>query len=434
MSPRTLLPLAALALAACSPEIQGGPGIEQPVTSTVTGSTSSTTITTTSSTTTKPDLGPCGSCAPGAVCNPKTGACEAACDVPGGHDPAAIWPMVGGCPTRRGLSTRVGPATAHVKWTSPYYNGVPSGQSSLITVGANGDTYTGDLQALHAIRPNSQILWSVASSVFDPPAVGVDGTLYQPDAFGQKLRALDPQTGAEKWSLTGSWSQNAWPTLAADGTIVLMAPSHVVGVTPAGQIAWEEPDTSGVGVAGGAAISADGHIYHIGVQGLVALSPTGVVGWTRPLQGSVLGTPTVGPDGTIYAPNGEHLHAFRPDGATVFDVTPGGTNLTAVSIGPDGTVYVVGDGVRAVSPTDGSLLWQFGLSTPGAISPPVVVDAEGNLYAALGNMIFSLTPSGTQRWTYDGPAHDGAYCAGLAVAADNTLFAGCTAQVIALGW
>jgi hypothetical protein len=67
---------------------------------------------------TTPDVGagalgdpPCaaGACPSDRVCNPVTNLCEAVCDVAGAVDPAAPWPMFGGCPTNRGVSRFAGP-------------------------------------------------------------------------------------------------------------------------------------------------------------------------------------------------------------------------------------------------------------------------------------------------------------------------------------
>ena len=110
--------------------------------------------------------------------------------------------------------------------------------------------------------------------------------------------------------------------------------------------------------------------------------------------------PALGSDGTVYSIDAfGHLYALTPGGGLKWLVRGAGDK--GVAVGPDQTIYVASeDFIKAYNP-DGTEKWTFVQNPRAFICLGVSVGPDGNIYSvsAEGLGVFSLTPSGTLRWT-----------------------------------
>ncbi|MHB8420366.1 MAG: outer membrane protein assembly factor BamB family protein [Myxococcales bacterium] len=140
-----------------------------------------------------------------------------------------------------------------------------------------------------------------------------DGGLYSVQGL---LAALDPSTGATRWTVT--LPQTALPA----GWLPL--PSDSGNAAPA--------------------IAPDGTVYVGNGDGLRAVDgATGHVKWLFP-SANVSSSPAIGGDGTIFfGVDDGTFYALHPDGTLRFALATGGPISSSPAIGPDGTVVFVSD-------------------------------------------------------------------------------------------
>jgi hypothetical protein len=140
---------------------------------------------------------------------------------------------------------------------------------------------------------------------------------------------------------------------------------EVVPVAPNGRELWRFTMNSQT-MLHRPALGTDGTIYAKSSAGdLVALSPQGELKWLHKIGGSWTPTIDIGPDDTIYTADGwPNIHAINPDGSTkwIYGDVVGQTMISGPNVGPDGNVYGVahapGTGVFSLSP-QGDLRWSF---------------------------------------------------------------------------
>lgn len=110
--------------------------------------------------------------------------------------------------------------------------------------------------------------------------------------------------------------------------------------------------------------------------------------------------PAIAPDGTVYCVDVfDHLYAIAPDGGLKWLVRGAGSK--GVAVGFDGSIYVASESyINAYNP-DGSVKWRFVQNPRAFICLGVSVGPDGNIYSVgtQGMGVFSLTPTGTLRWT-----------------------------------
>lgn len=236
------------------------------------------------------------------------------------------------------------------------------------------------------------LLWKFtteASALSLSPSIGSDGTLY----FGSstnKIYAVDPNKGTNKWEFATGGPVNDALAVAADGTIY--------------------------------AGCDDGKLY--------AVTPGGAKKWTATTGGSISSTPAIGTDGTIYVGSMDHfLYAINPaSGRTnwMFDVR--GRIATSPAIGQDGTIYVGSQDTNlffAVN-RDGTETGEFRFPLPDdqTFSSPVV-GTDGIVYVACFSakanrgQLYALTPDLTVKWTNQ----DGLFTHSPSIGPDGALYA-----------
>ncbi len=198
--------------------------------------------------------------------------------------------------------------------------------------------------------PPGTKLWEFeAGSMYTPPAVGTDGTVY---AVGgnpnPKLYALTPD-GVKNWETDLGPYLGGSPAVAADGTIYVGANKTFKAYDTNGSLRWSYsfPASGSFYNVSAPAIASDGTIY-VGTsspdRGLYALRPDGSLLWKFVASGSFadVNTPVVGKDGTIYFGSyNDGFYAVNPDGTRRWYYQMDGYT-TSAAIGGDGTVYVAG--------------------------------------------------------------------------------------------
>ena len=130
-------------------------------------------------------------------------------------------------------------------------------------------------------------------------------------------------------------------------------------------------------------------------------APANHVNWRFRMNGPYsFVRPAIGSDGTVYSIDKfSHLYALTPDGGLKWLARGAGDK--GVAVGPDDTIYVASESfIKAYNP-DGSPKWTFVQEPRAFICVGVSVGPDGNIYSVgtHGMGVFSLTPSGTLRWT-----------------------------------
>lgn len=254
------------------------------------------------------------------------------------------------------------------------------------------------------------------------PAIGVDGSVLAA-SNGGVLHALDPATGADRWTVDGGGPYGSdlstTPAVRADGTILWPAPrGRLVALTRDGRQRWSL-DLGGFVLS--PALVGD-RAYVATMRGrLVALDVSGASPctlWTLELGGTSYASPAVAPDGTIIAAHDAEAVAVRPDGSVRWRFRARDTLEVSPAAGPDGLVVLGTNGDDEIGLNgDGTERWRFAKHDWSYSSPVVhddkayfgdhggyldVVDARsGRLLARqLGqNKADGRTASGTGFWT-----------------------------------
>jgi hypothetical protein len=131
----------------------------------------------------------------------------------------------------------------------------------------------------------------------------------------------------------------------------------------------------------------------------------GTIKWVYPIGDYYRGyQPAIGPDGTVYLYKGD-LTALNPNGTVkwVYSATGGSKWAT---IGSDGTIYIEQNEHETAKicalTSSGSLKWEFQIDSIRAVSTAFAIGAEGTIYFAIDNYLFSLPKSWLYSLTYDG--------------------------------
>ncbi len=246
-----------------------------------------------------------------------------------------------------GTSSATGPATGHVEWTRDLGSNITPGQ-----------------------------------------VVGADGTIYVATNAGV-LYALDPSTGADKWSFTGQGTSTGPPDLStsplvlATGEVVWPGPGNTLYLlSSSGHLLWQH-------VFGAALTSPvqSGSIVYVGTTGgaLVALdvsAPVPQVRWQLSIGRSSYGSPVVEPDGEVVTTADNRLVVVRDQGTrgTVeWRRTFRGAVEVSAAVGADGTVVLgTNDQYEYAFTPSGGLKWRVHRNTQSYSSPSV--SPNGNTY------------------------------------------------------
>jgi endoglucanase len=309
-------------------------------------------------------------------------------------------------------------------WGSAETFGVLNETWDDLATRTNGLTYTTALKhALDSLSPVNGDGWPMAqanaqhsgqSSARGPGSTPTVDWTFAPKAG----------TTPDQWDYP---EQHSAPVVAADGNVYIARTgndpqgcgespeacgSAVDALRPDGTLSWEWKSKAEGITSSTPAVGPDGTVYvtsDLYPGNLIAIAPGGRTRWT--LSGLDLrGSPTVAPDGTIYVTNGDGLYAIRPsDGAVLWHFASKTNRALAAAVTRDGSsIYFVSSGaVHSLSAT-GHEQWQLPLPSDASTTAPAV-DTEGSIYVAvyrydsanqqsLPPQLEAIRPDGTLKW------------------------------------
>lgn len=234
---------------------------------------------------------------------------------------------------------------------------------NYMTVGRDGTIFYLDGPYVLALNPDGSVKWRQSMSWFTGqcPSIGEDGTVYVGLGFRSyrdvELRALDPQDGSIRWSVSGPRE----------------------------------------GVSAGTSLARDGTIYTsfftVDEAWLLAVSPNGAVQWQVPLAGRPSDPPSIDASGRLYLKTaksddgGHFLESYEADGTLRWrNNGPEGSTVPIVIDGRNQLYFVTSEGSemkRLWSYTDaGELRWSFALGNPPTMWQAPVMGPDGTIYLA----------------------------------------------------
>jgi outer membrane protein assembly factor BamB len=245
---------------------------------------------------------------------------------------------------------------------------------------------------------DGETVWSVPLRATTPP-LPAGSLLYV--GVGDTLHALDPATGATRW------------TAHASGTLqeLVLGDARVLGLgagfahafeAASGEIAWTrtlppQGDSTGVSVSAGTLVAsyADGAVVAIAVQ-------DGRLLWTHTLQGRP-GPPLMFKDTVYVGATDNRLYALAAkDGKERWSWRTGG-DVVGVGADAKAVYYTSLDAVvRAVNPGNGHQRWKHDGGTR-AVAPPLALDGAV-VVAGLSPALSAFAPlTGVPQGTFDLP-------------------------------
>ena len=128
--------------------------------------------------------------------------------------------------------------------------------------------------------------------------------------------------------------------------------------------------------------------------------------WKVQIGTKITASPVIGSDGTVYVGSTNGLSAVRPTDGKVLWNLPVGIVEQTPALGSDDTVYfgIKSGQSRAIYAVarDGTLRWQYGpvlASSPYGGFP--TVGADGIVYVGFGTGVHAFSPDGASLWSYD---------------------------------
>jgi hypothetical protein len=262
--------------------------------------------------------------------------------------------------------------------------------------GPDGALYVGNISTIYRFSREGRLDWQYhpdgAINIMVAPTIGPGGLLY--GAFELTgLFAIEPLTGAVLWTNPG---EPVMTDKAGDAVEMKFGPSGPGGPVDQVYVSMEGP--------GG---------------GFYAFSTTGQQRWVSVL-GNSSGTAeaAIGSDGTIYGPRalGLTVGALSPaDGSTLWQYYPGdwAVGTDNVEIGPDDMLYFVGSSAKleAFDPHSQSRKWQFfnpdyTLKRPSVTpdgSTLVLTGSNTTIYGHPGFVKGFASRNGRELWSVDLP-------------------------------
>ena len=244
-----------------------------------------------------------------------------------------------------------------------YIVGVP------VVISSEGIIYVSCLNdTLYALNKDLNILWKrnvdtqIGGWGTSHPAIGPSGSVYIFDYNGNRLLALNPNTGSQIWETEdiGSYGRGI-PVIGPNETIYIFA--------------W----------------------------GVNAISNTGARMWARPLA-NLLTTVALSPDSSrVYVSTCPQLGALNSgsgDDVWYHDFIPNSSCPHRPVVGADGTVYAASDdSLYAVSP-DNEVKWSAYIGRGGRAGWTAIDDLRNQVYAASANdTLYAFNLQGSKLWT-----------------------------------
>jgi len=278
---------------------------------------------------------------------------------------------------------------------------------------------------LCAINPDMTLKWANdsqncvllrASASQSAAAISLDGTIYLGDR-DNSLTAFDPADGAKNCLYNHGFEGDIHTpiTLGADGTVYFAFSQNLYGtgvftaLNPNCSLKWKYVIGSFMD-ASSPAIDQSGFIYMGDVTGKLHKfqdNPTSTTRlWKVPIGTKITASPVIGSDGTVYVGSTNGLSAVRPSDGKVLWSFPAGIVDQTPALGSNDTVYfgVKSGQFRAIYAVarDGTLRWQYGpvpAASPYGGFP--TVGADGIVYVGFGTSVHAFSPDGLSLWTYN---------------------------------
>jgi outer membrane protein assembly factor BamB len=300
--------------------------------------------------------------------------------------------------------------------------------------------------------PNPQIVWEYKNSAGRTGvSVGPDGHVYVGDGR-QPITKIHKDTGAAIWnSGPGTFygqADKSTPSLGANGRVYMgERGNNLLTVDMAnGDVLLKKKIRHDGDIRTSPLILDDGSIFHcsgaLGAGWCYSMKenapsqPEDAYNWFNPLKGSILNVvPALSHDGqTIYvsldrrrvvavnADDGQELwrvtHTRRGRGGSVAD------HSTVVAA--DGTIYFNGrDGVFAIDPSDGSLIWQWEIAPREQVQSRPALATNGTLYVGVSSKtayMAAISSTGETVWTYPMSRQGGFVNNSAVIGADGTVY------------
>ena len=225
---------------------------------------------------------------------------------------------------------------------------------------------TASVAALH--RQTGLVAWTQPLQSAVPP-LAAQGVVYV--ATTDAVHALDPMTGASRWSIPTGKPVRGEMLLRASMLVALLSPDELIAVdTEKREIAWRASvaDTATVSMA-----ADDAALYLTSGSRIFARRlGDGSEAWERTLTGT-LGPPATGEDRVLVGSTTDTLWALDPDSGEDEWVWPrrifGGDIIGAHIDGDVAYVTSADNIVRALNRGNGSQLWKAALPTRPVMAP-----------------------------------------------------------------
>lgn len=351
------------------------------------------------------------------------------------------WPMLGHDPQHTGRSDFVGPSEPSVLWSLA----IPSLFSPPV-VGREGTIYIpsgGEGQAIVAVSPEGTLMWRYGSTegVRSSPAIstrisseGIKEEVVYVGLLVGELVALNSQ-GEVLWSLPTGERNFSSPTLGPSGTLYLGVGVKVLAVSPEGRIKWEFP-TQGL-VFSSPALSQDEKVLYVGSEdgNLYALdTETGARLWSFQTLGGIRSSPLVTSDSLIIftSMTGE-IFALESTGRLRWRLAlPGAALPSNPVLSKEGIVYIsTSQGLLYAINPNGTERWPGGLQVGAELVGSPLVDQKGTIYVGTSEgYLLAFRPDGSLKWRF--PLGDPVTSSPL-LAADGFLVVSTRRYLFALG-
>lgn len=342
------------------------------------------------------------------------------------------WPSLQHDSQRTSRSGFAGPTAPSVEWEQTVDLAWPFGN---VVVSSDGTLYwTNWNNELCAMGADGTDRWRIqvpaSVSLGTAPVLGPLGDVYLAAVDGVRVFGTDG-------SMRGRIETSVCPcgmALSDSGTLYVVGEGVSAVDLNSSNERWFYP-LDGY-VVGGPTIGTNGDVYVTLSHSMHAISSEGAQKWQMSSDNApycLHGHPVVGADGTIYVVDEHHecLRAVRPDGTQEWSVgIQMASDTTSPALGPDGTIYIVGrelHELQAIGRT-GTQLWSF--STPVcSFQGPPAIDSQGRVlivgssswYGEL-RWLFAIRPDGTEDWRFRFPDDEYPHRYPVVVGGENTLY------------
>lgn len=311
-----------------------------------------------------------------------------------------------------------------------------------VAVAADGTIYQNSSTGLEALNPDFSVKWTWPTPIIGHPVIGADGTLYVVTtrvANVQRLVALFPN-GTQRWShsvAAPSTSVGLYepPVLGVDGTLYLGVRSSdsagdlILAVNSKGRPVWG----NGVRFSGRRpklAIGLNGDVIaHDGASGIRAYdAASGTQRWANTTSvgtGSEFSAPAIDTDGTIYMSNSAGLHAIAPVSGVRQWAFAGARGEPVIT--PNGLILQYCGTQRALCAISrpGALAWTAAETYTFAGTP--MVASGGSIYVATRNNAF-VSYSGAGVRLSEATLNSSGDATYPVILIDGTIYLGATGQ------